>query len=80
MNDVLMKNNEISLRSILDSFLVNPILFLLLKLKLTPNAVTFLGYNMLYFSIFHFFWKFFGRRAFSTPFFWIYGYIRWSTG
>jgi len=43
MNDVFEKY-RISLRSILDSFLVNPILFLLLKLKLTPNAVTFLGF------------------------------------
>ena len=43
MNDVFEKY-RISLRSVLDSFLVNPILFLLLKLKLTPNAVTFLGF------------------------------------
>ena len=43
MNDVFEKY-RISLRFILDSFLVNPILFLLLKLKLTPNAVTFLGF------------------------------------
>ena len=43
MNDVFEKY-RISLRSILDSFLVIPILFLLLKLKLTPNAVTFLGF------------------------------------
>ena len=43
MNDVFEKY-RISLRSILDSFLVNPILFLLLKLKLTPNTVTFLGF------------------------------------
>lgn len=43
MNDIFEKY-RISLRSILDSFLVNPILFLLLKLKLTPNAVTFLGF------------------------------------
>ena len=43
MNDVFEKY-RISLRSILDSFLVNPILVLLLKLKLTPNAVTFLGF------------------------------------
>lgn len=43
MNDVFEKY-RISLRSILDSFFVNPILFLLLKLKLTPNAVTFLGF------------------------------------
>ena len=43
MNDVFEKY-RISLRSILDSFLVNPILFLLLKLKLTPNAVTLLGF------------------------------------
>ena len=43
MNDVFEKY-RISLRSILDSFLVNPILFFLLKLKLTPNAVTFLGF------------------------------------
>ena len=43
MNDVFEKY-RISLRSILDSFLVNPILFLLLKLKLTPNVVTFLGF------------------------------------
>ena len=43
MNDVFEKY-RISLRSILDSFLVNPILSLLLKLKLTPNAVTFLGF------------------------------------
>ena len=43
MNDIFEKY-RISLRSIIDSFLVNPILFLLLKLKLTPNAVTFLGF------------------------------------
>ena len=43
MNDVFEKY-RISLRSLLDSFLVNPILFLLLKLKLTPNTVTFLGF------------------------------------
>ncbi|MEC8049046.1 MAG: CDP-alcohol phosphatidyltransferase family protein [Chloroflexota bacterium] len=43
MNDVFEKY-RISLRGILDSFLVNPILFLMLKVKLTPNAVTILGF------------------------------------
>mgnify|MGYP001400960025 FL=1 len=43
MNDVFEKY-RISLRGILDSFLVNPILILMLKVKLTPNAVTILGF------------------------------------
>ena len=43
MNDVFEKY-RISLRGILDSFLVNPILFLMLKVKLTPNSVTILGF------------------------------------
>ena len=43
MNDVFEKY-RISLRGILDSFIVNPILFLMLKVKLTPNAVTILGF------------------------------------
>lgn len=43
MNDVFEKY-RISLRGILDSILVNPILFLMLKVKLTPNAVTILGF------------------------------------
>ena len=43
MNDVFEKY-RISLRGILDSFLVNPFLFLMLKVKLTPNAVTILGF------------------------------------
>ena len=43
MNDVFEKY-RISLRGILDSFLVNRILFLMLKVKLTPNAVTILGF------------------------------------
>ena len=43
MNDVFEKY-RISLRGILVSFLVNPILFLMLKVKLTPNAVTILGF------------------------------------
>ena len=43
MNDAFEKY-RISLRGILDSFLVNPILFLMLKVKLTPNAVTILGF------------------------------------
>ena len=43
MNDVFEKY-RISLRGILDSFLVNPILFLMLKVKLTPNAVIILGF------------------------------------
>ena len=43
MNDVFEKY-RISLRGILDSFLVNPILFLMLKVKLTPTAVTILGF------------------------------------
>ena len=43
MNDVFEKY-RISLRGILDSFLVNPILFLMLKVKLTPNVVTILGF------------------------------------
>ena len=40
MNDVFEKY-RISLRSILDSFLVNPMLFLLLKLKLTLMQLHF---------------------------------------
>lgn len=43
MNDVFEKY-RISLRGILDSFLVNPILILMVKVKLTPNAVTILGF------------------------------------
>ena len=43
MNDVFEKY-RISLRGILNSFLVNPILILMVKVKLTPNAVTILGF------------------------------------
>ena len=43
MNDVFEKY-RISLRGILNSFLVNPILILMVKVKLTPNAVTTLGF------------------------------------
>tara|TARA_A100001037_G_C14938307_1_gene539325 strand:+ start:131 stop:727 length:597 start_codon:yes stop_codon:yes gene_type:complete len=43
MNDVFEKY-RISLRGMLDSFLVNPILILMVKVKLTPNAVTILGF------------------------------------
>ena len=43
MNDVFEKY-RISLRGILYSFLINPILFLLLKTRLSPNAITILGF------------------------------------
>ena len=43
MNDIFEKY-RISLRIILDSLFINPILFILLKLRLTPNVITILGF------------------------------------
>ena len=52
MNDVFEKY-RISLRWILDSFLVNPILFILLKLRLTPNVITILGFIICCISVYY---------------------------
>ena len=52
MNDVFEKY-RISLRGILDSFLVNPILILMVKVKLTPNAVTILGFIICCISVYY---------------------------
>ena len=44
MNDVFEKYRQ-SLRDTLDIFFINPILFLLIKLKLTPNLITLIGFG-----------------------------------
>ena len=44
MNDVFEKYRQ-SLRDTLDIYFINPILFLLIKLKLTPNLITLIGFG-----------------------------------
>ena len=43
MNDIFEKYRQ-SLRDILDTYFINPILFILIKLKLTPNLITLIGF------------------------------------
>ena len=43
MNDVFEKYRQ-SLRDTIDIYFINPILFLLIKLKLTPNLITLIGF------------------------------------
>ena len=45
MNDVFEKYRQ-SLRDTLDIYFINPILFLLIKLKLTPNLITLIGFGI----------------------------------
>ena len=52
MNDIFEKY-RISLRIILDSLFINPILFILLKLRLTPNVITILGFIICCISVYY---------------------------
>ena len=45
MNDVFEKYRQ-SLRGSLDIYFINPIVFLLIKLKLTPNLITLIGFGV----------------------------------
>ena len=43
MSDIFEKYRQ-SLKGLLDIFFIDPILFLLIKLKLTPNSITLMGF------------------------------------
>lgn len=43
MNDVFEKYRQ-SLKGMLDIYFINPILFILIKFKLTPNSITLIGF------------------------------------
>ena len=45
MNDVFEKYRQ-SLKDALDIYFINPILFLFIKLKLTPNLITLIGFGV----------------------------------
>ena len=45
MSDIFEKYRQ-SLKGLLDIFFIDPILFLLIKLKLTPNSITLMGFIM----------------------------------
>ena len=45
MNDVFEKYRQ-SLKDALDIYFINPILFLFIKLKLTPNLITLIGFGI----------------------------------
>jgi CDP-diacylglycerol--glycerol-3-phosphate 3-phosphatidyltransferase len=45
MNDVFEKYRQ-SLKNALDIYFINPVLFLFIKLKLTPNLITLIGFGV----------------------------------
>ena len=45
MNDVFEKYRQ-SLKNALDIYFINPVLFLFIKLKLTPNLITLIGFGI----------------------------------